>query len=181
MKKIPVLFSLFLLITALFQSCEVENCPPNALSFAHFTLVDQYGRQLVTSVPTSIYGAIKTDVTIKKELPDGSIVEEIVRDSVIKDTLINKEQNLKSFKVPLSYDDETMYIIDYDGKQQDYITVKHRNIPYFLNIDCGTMMFHEVTEVSASQGIDSIKIINPNIDNYEKENFKIYFTVADNQ
>ncbi len=91
----------------------MENCPPNALSFAHFTLVDQYGRQLVTSVPTSIYGAIKTDVTIKKELPDGSIVEEIVRDSVIKDTLINKEQNLKSFKVPLSYDDETMYIIVY--------------------------------------------------------------------
>ena len=179
MKKIPVLFSLILLITTLFQSCEVENCPPNALSFAHFTLVDQYGRQLATSVPTTIYGAIKTDVTIQKKQPDGTVVEEIVRDSVIKETLINKEQNMKSFKVPLSYKEETMYIIDYDGKQQDYITVKHRNIPYFLNTDCGTMMFHEVTEVTASQGIDSIQIINPNIDNYEKENFKIYFTVAD--
>ena len=181
MKKIPVLFSLFLLITALFQSCEVENCPPNALSFAHFTLVDQYGRGLTTTVPTSVYGVIKTDVVIHDTLPDGSIRDITVYDSLITDTLINKESNLKSFKVPLSYGDETNYIIDYDGKQQDYIKLKHRNIPYFMNIDCGTMMFHEVTEATASQGIDSIIIINPNIDNYEKENFKLYFTIADNQ
>ena len=181
MKKIPVILSLILLVTMLFQACEVENCPPNALSFAHFKLVDQHGRQIETSVPTSIYGAIKANVTIKKQLPDGTVVEEIVRDSLIQDTLINKENKMKSFKVPLSYGDETLFIIDYDGKQKDYISVKHRNIPYFMNIDCGTMMFHEVTEVTASQGIDSIQIINPNIDNNEKENFKIYFTVADNQ
>ena len=181
MRKIPVLTSFVLLLTMLFQACEVENCPPNALSFAHFTLVDQHGRQLTSTVPTSIYGVIKTDVTIKKELPDGSIVEETVKDSLIRDTLINKESNLKDFSVPLSYTDETMFIIDYDGQHQDNITLKHRNIPYFLNIDCGTMMFHEVTEVTASPGIDSIQIINPNIDNYEKENFKIYFTIADNQ
>lgn len=181
MKKIPVLFSLFLLITALFQSCEVENCPPNALSFAHFTLVDQYGRGVASTVPTSVYGTIKADVIIQDTLPDGSVGDVTVHDSIITDTLINKESNLKTFKVPLSYGNETTYIIDYDGKQKDYITLKHRNIPYFLNIDCGTMMYHEVTEATASQGIDSIKIINPNIDNYEKENFYIYFTVVDNQ
>ena len=181
MKKIPALICLVLLLTGLFQACEVENCPPNALSFAHFTLVDQYGRQIATTVPTSIIGTIKTDVVIKEKQPDGSYIDKVVEDSIIRDTLINKQQNLKSFKVPLSYTDETQFIIDYDGQQQDYITVKHRNIPYFLNIDCGTMMFHEVTDVTASQGIDSILITNPNIDNYEKENFKIYFTVADNQ
>ena len=181
MKKIPVLISLILLTTILFQACEVENCPPNALSFAHFTLVDQYDRPVKFNTPTSIYGVIKTDVTIKKELPDGTIIEEVVHDSLIQDTLINKESDLSSFKVPLSYNDETIFIIDYNEKQQDFINVKHRNIPYFLNIDCGTMMFHEVTEITASQGIDSIQIINPNIDNYEKENFKIYFTVSDNQ
>ena len=181
MKKIPFIVCVILLLSGFFQACEVENCPPNALSFAHFTLVDQHGRQIATSVPTSIYGVIKTDVVVKKQLPSGEIVEEIVRDSLIKDILINKEQNMKSFKVPLSYAEETQFIIDYDGKQQDYITVRHRNVPYFLNIDCGTMMFHEVTGVTASQGIDSIQIINPNVDNYEKENFKIYFTVADNQ
>ena len=181
MKKIPVLFGLILILCGLFQACEVENCPPNALSYAHFTLVDQHGRQIATTVPTSIYGSIKKDIVIQEVQPDGSVIEKTVYDSIIVDTLINKEKNMKSFKVPLSYTDETQFTIDYNGKQKDYITVKHRNIPYFLNIDCGTMMFHEVTEVSASQGIDSIIIINPNIDNYEKENFKIYFTVTDNQ
>ena len=181
MKKIPVIISLIVLLSGLFQACEVENCPPNALSFAHFTLVDQYGRQITTTVPTSIIGMTKADVTIKETQPDGTVIEKVVLDSIIRDTLINKENNMKSFKVPLSYTDETQFIIDYDGQQQDQITVKHRNIPYFLNIDCGTMMFHEVTEVTASPGIDSIQIINPNIDNYEKENFKIYFTIADNQ
>ena len=181
MKKTPVLLSIILLITTLFQACEVENCPPNALSFAHFAFVNQHGKELTSSVPTSIYGVIKTDVTINKELPDGTVVEEIVKDSIIRDTLINKQSNLSSFNVPLSYGDETTFIIDYDGEREDIINIKHRNIPYFLNIDCGTMMFHEVTEVTASNGIDSIQIINPNIDNYEKENFKIYFTVADNQ
>ena len=181
MRKIPVLFSLILLLSCFFQACEVENCPPNALSFAHFTLVDQHGRQITTTVPTTIIGTITKDVTVKEEQTDGSFIDRVVHDSIIRDTLINKQANMKSFKVPLSYDDETTFIIDYDGQQQDQITVKHRNIPYFLNIDCGTMMFHEVTEVTASQGIDSIQIINPNIDNYEKENFKIYFTIADNQ
>ena len=181
MKKIPVLFSLVLLLAGLFQACEVENCPPNALSYAHFTLVDQYGRQISTNVPTSIIGTIQTDVVIKEKQPDGSFIDKVVEDSIIRDTLINKEQNMKSFKVPLSYTDETKFIIDYDGKQHDNITIKHRNIPYFLNVDCGHMMFHEVTEVLTSQGIDSIQITNPNIDNYEKENFKIYFTVTDNQ
>ena len=76
MKKLPVLYSLILLISFLFQACEVENCPPNALSFAHFTLVDQHGRQLTTSVPTSIIGVIKEDIVIKKQLPDGTVIEE---------------------------------------------------------------------------------------------------------
>lgn len=88
---------------------------------------------------------------------------------------------MSTFKVPLSYSDQTSFIINYNGEQQDYITIKHRNIPYFMSVDCGTMMFHEVTEVTHSYGIDSIVIVNPNIDNYEKENFRIYFTVADNQ
>ena len=181
MKKILAYIGLFLFTSTLFQACEVENCPPNALSYAHFTLVNQHDEPISSTVPITIIGAMKTDVVVKDTLEDGSLTDRVVKDSIIRDTLINKEQNMKSFKVPLSYSNETQFIIDYEGKKQDYITVQHRNIPYFLNIDCGTMMYHEVTGVSASHGIDSIVIINPNIDNYEKENFKIYFTVADNQ
>ena len=49
-----------------------------------------------------------------------------------------------------------------------------------MNLDCGTMMFYEVTSAeSTTRMLDSLVITNPNIDNNEKENFKIYFTVTD--
>ncbi len=179
MRKASVIFSFLLLVVCLFQACEVENCPPNALSYAHFTFVDQHGRQISRKGLTSVYGRITTDITVQDTLPDGSLQDRVVHDTVITDTLINKEQDMSSFKVPLSFNSETLLILDYDGIQQDQISVQHKNIPYFLNIDCGTMLFHEVTGIQTSNGIDSIQIINPNIDNNEKENFKIYFTVSD--
>jgi hypothetical protein len=68
------------------------------------------------------------------------------------------------------------YMIDIGGE----LVLTHRNIPYFINLDCGTMMFYEVTGAeTTTRMLDSLVITNPNIDNYEKENFKIYFTISD--
>lgn len=181
MKKLPLILSLTILSAIFMNSCETEGCPPNAMAYAKFSMVSQYGTPVTPTVPTSIIGQIVTDVIVYDTLDNGEIVQTIVEDSIINDTIINKDSKLSSFKVPLSYYDKTTFIIDYDGSQKDLIEISHRNIPYFMNIDCGTMMFHEVTGVSHSNGIDSIVITNPNIDNYEKENFKIYFTVADSQ
>lgn len=182
MKKLPViLISITLLAIFFMYSCEGESCPPNAMAYAKFSMVSQDGTAVASTVPTSIIGQITADVTVYDTLDNGEIIERIVEDSIINDTLVNKESNMSTFKVPLSYSDQTTFIIDYNGEQQDYITIKHRNTPYFSSVDCGTMMFHEATEVTHSNGIDSIVIINPNIDNYEKENFRIYFTVSDTQ
>ena len=182
MNRLPVIFiSLTLLSAPILNSCEGENCPPNAMAYAKFSMVNQNGTAIAPTVPTSIIGQMTADVTVYDTLDNGQIVERIVEDSLISDTLINRENNMNTFKVPLSYSNQTVFIIDYDGEEQDYITIKHNNIPYFMSVDCGTMMFHETTEVTHSNGIDSIKIINPNIDNYEKENFRIYYTVPDNQ
>ena len=171
MKRLPIIFiAITLLATFILNSCEGESCPPNAMAYAKFTMVNQHGTAVAPTVPTSIIGQITTDVTVYDTLENGEIIERIVEDSVINDTLINKESNLS-----------TTFIINYNGEQQDYITIKHRNIPYFMSVDCGTMMFHEATEVTHSNGIDSIVTINANIDNYEKENFRIYFTVSDTQ
>lgn len=182
MKRLPIiLITTILLTTSILHSCEGESCPPNAMAYAKFTLVNQNGTAVAPTVPTSIIGQITTDVTVYDTLDNGEIVERIVKDSLINDTLINKESKMSTFKVPLSYSDQTSFIISYNGEQEDYITIKHSNIPYFMSVDCGTMMFHEATEVTHSNGIDSIVIINPNIDNYEKENFRIYYTVSDTQ
>ena len=183
MRKIPAIFILLILITAIFPCCEVENCPPNALSFAHFALVDQHGRSIKIKTPLTVIGQITTDITVREEQEDGTIKETIVKDAIVNDTLINQEKEASSIKIPLSFKQSTKIILSYDdGATTDEIDIKHNNIPYFYNIDCGTMMFHEVTELHASSRVlDSITITNPNIDNNEKENFKIYFTLPDNE
>ena len=111
MRKLPALLFLLLGAGLFFPACEVENCPPNALSYAHFTLVDQYGREVALADPVSVYGQIQMDVTVHDTLPDGSIQERVVHDSLISDTLINSESNASSFKLPLSYNSQTRHCI----------------------------------------------------------------------
>ena len=166
MKRLPVLLCILLLTGVLIPSCEVENCPPNALSYLHFSLVDQNGRTFQTSDTITIVG------------------QTLANDSLVSDTLINQETAANSFTLPLSYDAYTQFIFVYHALNAGYvgrdtIQIDHRNIPYFTNLDCGTMMFYEITNVGHTHHrLDSIAITNPNIDNNEKENIRIYFTVS---
>lgn len=162
MKKLSVILCVMILSALFFPACEVENCPPNALAFAHFSFVDQYGRSVSYTDTLTVIGQIDSG------------------DSTINDTLINRETEVSELSVPLSYGTQTRFILSYNRRPRDVITINHRNIPYFMNLDCGTMMFYEVTSAeSTSRMLDSLVITNPNIDNNEKENFKIYFTVTD--
>ena len=79
--------------------------------------------------------------------------------------------------LPLSYNSKTTYVIHYNEKMKDTIVVEHTNIPYLENIDCGTMMFYKVNNFSyTTNALDSIVMVNPDINNEEKINFNIYFT-----
>lgn len=176
MKRLPLILSIILSVCLLIPACEVENCPPNTLSYAHFTFVDQNGRGIQITDTVTVVGQAYADV----ENPSGQTVQ----DSLLSDTIINRETGVQSLQLPLSYADETRFIISYHTRQRAYagsdtIRIKHKNIPYFTNLDCGTMMFYTVTEASFTHHqLDSMVITNPNIDNNEKENFKIYFTVS---
>lgn len=164
MRHLPVIFCTILLSALFFSACEVENCPPNALAFAKFNFVDQYGREVEYQDTITVIGQLETG------------------DTLINDTLINKETNVSTLSLPLSYGEETRFIVKYNRQGQDRIVIRHRNIPYFINLDCGTMMFYEVLEATSTNRImDSIVTTNPNIDNNEKENFKLYFTTADTE
>ena len=179
MKKLPVIVCILLAILCI-PACEVEECPPNSLTYARFQLVNQYGQAISYLDTLTVIGQIKADVVRYDTLSDGSLKEVLVHDSLINDTIINRETNVSTLSIPLSYDDETIISLVYNSTFTDQFTVHHRNIPYFLNLDCGTMMFYEVTAVTSNQihMMDSIVITNPNIDNNEKENFKLYFTAA---
>lgn len=182
MKKLPFLLVILWAAILFFPACEVENCPPNTMSYVKFTFADQHGKAVQIVDTTSVIGMIHADVTVYDTLDDGTIKEEIVYDSLIHDTLINREAGASEFKVPLSYAGETSFILAYLHARPDTIRISHRNIPYFMNLDCGTMMFYEIQQATSTRHqLDSLQIINPNIDNNEKENIKIYFTVTDTE
>lgn len=162
MNKCPLILTLLACLSILIPACEVENCPPNSLTYAHFSLVDQHGRAVKYTDTLTVIGQVET------------------ADTVINDTLINKEAGVSALSLPLTYADKTKFIIRYNKRSEDVITVEHRNIPYFINLDCGTMMFYEITGMqSTTRVLDSVVVTNRNINNYEKENFKIYFTIPD--
>lgn len=132
------------------------------MAFAKFNFVNQSGQTVEYNDTLTVIGQLETN------------------DTVIYDTLINKETKVNTLTLPLSYGETTRFIFKYNRQGQDVITIKHRNIPYFINLDCGTMMFYEVLEAtSTNRMMDSLVTTNPNIDNNEKENFKLYFTTTD--
>lgn len=92
MKKLPAILGLLLLICIFFPGCEVENCPPNSMSYAYFSLVDQHGRSFNTSDTITIVGQTHADIVVYDTLPDGSLQPRTVQDSLVSDTLINKER-----------------------------------------------------------------------------------------
>ena len=100
MKKLPAILGLLLLICIFFPGCEVENCPPNSMSYAYFSLVDQHGRSFNTSDTITIVGQTHADIVVYDTLPDGSLQPRTVQDSLVSDTLINKEAGASSFELP---------------------------------------------------------------------------------
>lgn len=102
MRRLPFILSIILLTCLVIPACEVENCPPNTLSYAHFALVDQYGRGVQITDTITVIGQTRADV----ENASG----ETVQDSLLADTIINRENGVESLKLPLSYSDETSFI-----------------------------------------------------------------------
>ena len=68
----------------------------------------------------------------------------------------------------------------YTERMRDTIEVTHRNIPFVSHIECGAVMHYEVENLRyTTNALDSVTIVNSQIDNEEKTNFNIYYRVAD--
>ncbi len=91
--------------------------------------------------------------------------------------LVNSESSATQLELPLSYTNETdTFVMQYTSIMLDSIFVRHTNIPHFLSMDCGLGMYYHLDSVwSTHNAIDSIKIINPDIDYDEAEHIKIWF------
>ena len=81
--------------------------------------------------------------------------------------------------VPLSYTDQTTYVIHYTEMMRDTIEVKHKNIPFVSDVECPSLMFFEVENIRyTTNALDSIKLVNPKITNEERINFNIYYRAS---
>ena len=156
MKKYLFFFPFLLIV--LLSGCGGEpECPLNSISLARFDFLD-----------SQTHGSVKltngADVT-------GTIW---IDDQAETDTVFNTAESYMS--VPLSYTDQTTYVIPYTETMRDTIELKHKNLPFVSDIECPAIMFFEVKDIrSTTNALDSVKLVNPEITNEEKVNFYIYY------
>ncbi len=163
MKKIFTLLFTMLASCLLIQSCGESDCSLSTISYARFDFLDS-----------------KTHKTVA--LTNGAMISGIatVDNTLVVDTLFNRAESYMS--VPLSYTNQTIYVIHYSETLRDTIWLTHKNIPFVGDIECGTMMFYQVENLNYTVNVlDSVTLVNPEINNEEKKNFNIYYRTADDE
>ncbi|RGN47360.1 MULTISPECIES: DUF6452 family protein [unclassified Bacteroides] len=92
--------------------------------------------------------------------------------------LLNRGKGINHITLPLSYvNEETTFVLHYSRFLRDTIWVKHENYPHFISMDCGISMFYTLKEVQyTTYLLDSITLVNPDINDNEKDNYHIYYT-----
>ena len=90
--------------------------------------------------------------------------------------LYNKETSIKSINIPLKKTiEQTDYIVRFNNTT-DTISIFHTNNDrYYISLECGTAVAHSIDEiVSTGHFIDSVSIINRDINTTNAENIQIY-------
>lgn len=136
------------------------ECPLNSTSLARFEFRDS-----------------KTHASV--QLTNGATITGIatIDGKTEIDTVFNKAESYMS--VPLSYTDETTYVIHYTETMRDTIRLKHKNMPFVSDVECPAMMFYEVESMRfTTNALDSVTLVNPRITNEETINFNIFYRAA---
>lgn len=90
--------------------------------------------------------------------------------------LYNKETSIKSINIPLKKTiEQTDYIVRFNNTT-DTISIFHTNNDrYYISLECGCVVAHSIDEiVSTGHFIDSVSIINRDINTTNAENIQIY-------
>ena len=156
MKK--TIIGLIAVISCLLYGCGGEaECPLNYVSLARFDFLDSKMHAPVKMTHgATITGTIWMDGTAKT------------------DTVFNQAESYMS--VPLSYTDQTAYVIHYTETMRDTVVLKHKNIPFVSDIECPALMFYEVEGMTyTTNALDSVKLVNARITYEEAINFHIYY------
>lgn len=127
--------------------------------------------------PTARFSFFDSRTHSQVSLFDSLTVTALGTDSV----LLNREKGIDHLSLPLSYTESTTrFVLHYTHTLRDTLTVSHLNRPHFISMDCGISMFHTLEHVAHTTVlIDSVCLTNPDINDHEKENYRIYYTVGE--
>lgn len=147
-------------LCALCASCEMSDCPINNIVYGTYGFYQQgeEGDEKITLLDTLTIRAAGTDSILVNRYIKASEVDVPVSYTAKADTLI------------LTFTSELGSVAE------DSIIIRKENIRHYESPDCPASMFHIVQGVQHTRVfIDSIAIINPNINYNVSEHFKIYF------
>ena len=148
------------LLCSAFVSCNEAGCPLNNTVVAEFNFYQMADGQLQ-----------------KARLTDTLTVTAVGTDSI----LINRDLGVSELQIPLSYarPADTLsfrYASNRGTVIYDTIIIQKESYQNFEAPECPTVTFHNIKAIkSTHQYIDTIQIVNPNINYNATENFKIVF------
>lgn len=155
MKGLPFIPLLFYIAAFCFSSCSENDCSMGGRPSARFTFINSKNGGIINLFDSLTVTAFGTD-----------------------SILLNRGKAINHITLPLSYvDHETTFVLHYTSFLRDTIWVTHENFPHFISMDCGIDMFYQLREIRyTTLLLDSISVVNPDIDDNEKENCRIYYT-----
>ncbi len=140
------------------------------------------GEPVDSTTPRSVALFTFDSLSVKKDT--GSVTKKldsltvIALNTVIGDSVIKGKTASVSFaSVPLSYTKtETAVVFKFIKNVSDTIWITHTNTPHFISMDAGIAMYYHIDNVRyTSHAIDSVSIINPEVDTNEKDNIRLHF------
>lgn len=180
-------------VTALAWACSSNNCPVENTVACNYYFYDSAGKAIslndtltvsimlpghdtifqyrYTGTP-HINSKVRIDSLLEKGYKEVMVVTR--HDSV----LVNKATKTATLKLPMAYflDADTI-IFDYASlSNNDTLCISHDNMTHVELPECGSYMFHRITNATCTEAaIEKIEIANPSVDYEGKENIKIYF------
>lgn len=158
MKKITLYLSIF--ITLLLAACD-NGGDCNIYNVAYY-------RSLFYSIDAET--GLEQEYTFPQTVSASLIVNG--NDSIVASNITNASE----LALPMCYTQERdTLLLHFDNTYTDTLFIEHTNIPYFISMDCGMGMYHNIESVYHTRNfIDSVIIVQPFVNFNANENLKLY-------
>jgi len=118
---------------------------------------------------------VKSTLSIDSLTLRGINVDTSGNESLVDSILYNNTKSVNRLVLPLNkIKEQSKYLVQFN-QVIDTITVFHKNIDYYLSLECGCIKTFSIdTVLTTNNFIDSVRIINHNVDNNNAEHLQIY-------